>query len=552
MMSCSSSQPSLQETHTSKYKEETLQKYHKQQILSYLGAVSWTQCKPHSNYSLLGFRSLNFPPRSPIGSRHVIEIHVARAEAHPIKALSNQKSGAEACPESVTRPLGGLVVSPVGGSVIVSAMYGSDSDGGSDGETLDFRNLKVVSAVGRGAKGVVFLARPVGATRGEWVALKVVSKALLRKKNRNSDGACKRVSFERHILRRFDHPLLPKFRGAFETEELTGFAIDFCHGGNLHSLRKKQPDKTFSEETIRFYAVELVLVLEYLHKFGVVYRDLKPENIMVQESGHIMLVDFDLSKKLNIKSGPSSCNSSPGSDSSSPEKDRRRRRLSRFSCYCHSGMARYDSDFPSQLDSLPARRSVSDSVEKSNSFVGTEDYVAPEVISGMGHNFGVDWWSLGIVLYEMFFGTTPFKGANRKETFHRIITMEPDLNGETPFRDLLTRLLEKDPGRRIEVDDIKGHDFFRGVQWDTVLEIARPPHIPQNEIVDSGGFSRTDVESFVHGIFFPKSKSEGNKTNEEEKMKNENTNNNNNNNNQNVWVDKLNQNSAKDENFLVF
>jgi len=140
-------------------------------------------------------------------------------------------------------------------------MYGGDSDnsdGGSDdlrrGDTLDFRNLKVVSAVGRGAKGVVFLARQYGAAAGggEWVALKVVSKALLRKKNKNGYGGCKRVSFERHILRHLDHPLFPRFRGAFETEQLTGFAIDYCHGGNLHSLRKKQPEKTFSEKSIRY------------------------------------------------------------------------------------------------------------------------------------------------------------------------------------------------------------------------------------------------------------------------------------------------------------
>ncbi|ESW12699.1 hypothetical protein PHAVU_008G134800 [Phaseolus vulgaris] len=423
----------------------------------------------------------------------------------------------------------------------------SSSDNGERGrrrETLDFQNLKVVSAVGRGAKGVVFLARVEGEGSGEWIALKVVSRELLRVKNRNG-GRCKRVSFERHILRRLHHPLLPRFRGAFDTDQLTGFAIDYCHGGNLHSLRMKQSEKCFSEETVRFYAVELVLVLEYLHKFGVVYRDLKPENIMIQESGHIMLVDFDLSKKLNIRSTESSCNSSPGSGSeSSREKDRRKRRLSRFNCYCHSGISLYESDMSNQLSSIPTRRSMSDSVEKSNSFVGTEDYVAPEVISGEGHDFAVDWWSLGVVMYEMIYGATPFKGANRKETFHRIITKEADLSGATtPLRDLIQSLLHKDPNRRIQVNEIKNHHFFKGVMWDTILEISRPPHIPQNEIKDSVGFSQKDVESFVHGIFFPKSKEEP-KNNENQTPKEET--------NKNAWVDKLNQNSAKDENFLIF
>ncbi|KAK7293196.1 hypothetical protein RJT34_16059 [Clitoria ternatea] len=431
-------------------------------------------------------------------------------------------------------------------------MSDSDSDNNNQlrrNDTLDFRNLKVISAVGRGAKGVVFLARTYGASNGQWLALKVVSKALLQKKNKNNGGECKRVSFERHILRRFDHPLLPRFRGAFETDQLIGFAIDYCHGGNLHSLRKKQPERKFSEETIRFYAVELVLALEYLHNFGVVYRDLKPENIMIQETGHIMLVDFDLSKKLNSKSGnTSSCNSSPSSDSGS-EKHQRKRRVSRFNCYCHSGIPLYDLE--NQLDTNLTRRSQSYSVEKSNSFVGTEDYVAPEVISGEGHNFGVDWWSLGVVLYEMLYGTTPFKGANRKETFHQILLEEPNLTGEmTPLlRDLIRKLLDKDPDQRIQVEGIKGHDFLKGVKWDTVLEISRPPYIPQNEVEDIAGFSRKDVESFVHGIFFPKNKPEGEMKNDEKRNDDDNKNNHS---DANVWVDKLNYNPTKNENFLVF
>lgn len=118
-------------------------------------------------------------------------------------------------------------------------------------ETLDFHNVKVISAVGRGAKGVVFLARTYGASNGEWLALKLISKELLQKKNKNRPGECKRVRFEQQILRRFDHPLLPRLKAVFETEKLVGFAIDYCHGGNLHCLRKKQPQMRFSEETIR-------------------------------------------------------------------------------------------------------------------------------------------------------------------------------------------------------------------------------------------------------------------------------------------------------------
>lgn len=124
---------------------------------------------------------------------------------------------------------------------------------------LDFEKMKVISAVGRGAKGVVFLAT-TGDERSSWsecVALKVISKALIHeKKARNYDNTgsdeYKRVSFEQEVLRRFDHPLLPRLRGVFETEKVVGFAIDYCHGGSLHSLRKKQTEKMFSDDTIRY------------------------------------------------------------------------------------------------------------------------------------------------------------------------------------------------------------------------------------------------------------------------------------------------------------
>lgn len=124
--------------------------------------------------------------------------------------------------------------------------------GDGNGDTLDLRNLKVVTAVGRGAKGVVFLARSLYGGNDQWLALKAISKELLQKKYRNRTGPGKRVSFEQQILRRFDHPLLPRLRGVFETEKLVGFAIDYCHGGNLHSLRRKQSEKVFSEEIIRY------------------------------------------------------------------------------------------------------------------------------------------------------------------------------------------------------------------------------------------------------------------------------------------------------------
>ncbi|XP_044502992.1 serine/threonine-protein kinase OXI1 [Mangifera indica] len=388
--------------------------------------------------------------------------------------------------------------------------------------SLDFQRLKVVSALGRGAKGVVFLVKDEQLS--EFLALKVIWRDLIEKKNKDSNSSSndeddyKRVSFERQVLQSCNHPFLPKLRGVLSTEKIIGYAIDYCPGRDLTSLRKKQTEKMFSDDTIRFYAAEMVLALEYLHSQGIVYRDLKPENIMIQENGHIMLVDFDLSTKLPPKTPQPCSEKTPAFVAIRPPDSVTRKRRPLFHSICNSGISPEDS-VPSSSHSFKTQsKSDSDqSTEKSNSFVGTEEYVAPEIISGDGHDFSADWWSLGIVLHEMLYGVTPFKGSNRKETFYRILSRQVELTGEqTSLRDLIRKLLEKDPTKRIGVDEIKGHDFFRGINWDLVLKIVRPPHIPScyelENKTDGGteGNKEIDVESFVQGIFSSSDESEKN------------------------------------------
>ena len=129
--------------------------------------------------------------------------------------------------------------------------------------------------------------------------------------------------------------------------------------------------------------------------------------------------------------------------------------------------------------------------------------MAPEMIAGRGHDFAVDWWGLGVVLYEMLYGRTPFRGQNRKETFYRVLAKQPELVGEqTPLRDLIALLLEKDPEKRIGARGVKAHPFFRGVDWDRILQVARPPFIPTPPPPpDEGGDEALDVEKVVREVF---------------------------------------------------
>ncbi|KAL0910020.1 hypothetical protein M5K25_020944 [Dendrobium thyrsiflorum] len=358
--------------------------------------------------------------------------------------------------------------------------------------TIELHELTAISVIGRGAKGVVFYIYEHSS--GESLALKVISRPYIECKRTGAAAAAvghdcqsgyRRIYFERDVLLALNHPLFPSLRGVVSTEKIVGFALDHCPGGDLTALRRRQTEKMFSDGIIRFYAAEMVLALEYLHGLGIVYRDLKPENVLIQENGHIMLVDFDLSTKLPpFKSLPEI----PRSEPQSAQKKKMNRSLFR----CFSGISNIS---PATTDSDYSQETV-----KSNSFVGTEDYVAPEIIQGNGHDFTVDWWCLGVVLYEMLYGRTPFRGINRKETFFRILTKSPELFGErTALRDLIGRLLEKDPAKRIAGGEIRKHEFFRGVDWESVVVIARPPFIP--EVAEpKDGAEGLDIEKIVEEI----------------------------------------------------
>ncbi|KAH0707431.1 hypothetical protein KY290_011986 [Solanum tuberosum] len=361
---------------------------------------------------------------------------------------------------------------------------------------LDLRHFRLLKKLGSGDIGSVYLSELCGTKC--YFAMKVMDKASLASRKK-----LLRAQTEREILQSLDHPFLPTLYSHFETEKFSCLVMEFCPGGDLHTLRQRQPGKHFSEQAVKFYVAEVLLSLEYLHMLGIVYRDLKPENVLVREDGHIMLSDFDLSLRCAVSPTLVKSSSLEGEP------------LRKSSAYCvqpaciepsciQPSCAVPTTCFGPRLFSSKSKKEKKSKNEignqvsplpeliaeptgaRSMSFVGTHEYLAPEIIKGEGHGSAVDWWTFGIFLYELLFGKTPFKGSGNRQTLFNVVG-QPLRFPETPVvsfsaRDLIRGLLVKEPQHRLAykrgATEIKQHPFFEGVNW-ALIRCASPPEIPR-------------------------------------------------------------------------
>lgn len=265
---------------------------------------------------------------------------------------------------------------------------------------------------------------------------------VLRKENIIKRNQVEHTRTERHVLGYVRHPFIVGLNYAFQTADKLYFVLDYCAGGELFfHLGKVQ---RFPEPRARFYAAEITLAIEYVHNLDIIYRDLKPENVLLDENGHIRLTDFGLSKE-----------------------------------------------------------GIQDDFSGANSFCGTPEYLAPEILNRSGHGRAVDWWSLGALLYEMLTGLPPFYCRDRDRLFEKIrkgdLSFPKYLSAEA--KDLLGRLLERDPTRRLgtgpdDANEIKRHPFFREIQWDKLaLGQVPPPWRPTfSGALDTSQFDREFTE----------------------------------------------------------
>ncbi|KAM6584003.1 hypothetical protein CsatB_011005 [Cannabis sativa] len=364
----------------------------------------------------------------------------------------------------------------------------------SDG-ALHLRQLKLLRHLGTGNLGRVFLCRlrDSDQVNNSCYALKVVDKDSLSPKKLSH------VQTEADILSLLDHPFLPTLYAHIEVSHYTCLLIDYCSGGDLHSLLRKQPGNRLSVKAVKFFAAEVLVALEYLHALGIVYRDLKPENILLRDDGHIMLSDFDLCFKADVV--PTLIET---------RTTRRVASTSGTQCSCF-GWDNLSSSSNSDGVESEGEETVTEFVAEptaafSKSCVGTHEYLAPELVSGMGHGNGVDWWAFGVLLYELMYGTTPFKGGSKESTLRNIASSRqvrfPDFEeeGMDEARELIQKLLVKDPRRRLGcargATDIKRHPFFDGVKWALIRNYKPPAEV---RVLEKKTKSKTHVSHVTRG-----------------------------------------------------
>ncbi|KAK4480409.1 hypothetical protein RD792_013482 [Penstemon davidsonii] len=352
-------------------------------------------------------------------------------------------------------------------------------------------DLHFIQRLGSGDIATVYLVELKG-SKGCMFAAKVMDKEELAYRNKES-----RAGIEREILEMLNHPFLPSLYATLDSPKWSCLLTEFCPGGDLHVLRQSQPEKRFDEDTVRFYASEVVVALEYLHMLGIVYRDLKPENVIVRSDGHIMLTDFDLSLKCDTSTSAAHLVYVQPDSKSHHFSEDHKLDSNRFS-FSSFILPRCVVPRVSCLHPVRRRRKkgsdcrgtpkiVAEPTDaRSMSFVGTHEYLAPEIVSGEGHGNGVDWWTLGVFIYELFYGVTPFRGMDNEFTLANIVARGLDFPKEPTVaataKDLITQLLNKDPTKRMGsmmgAAAIKHHPFFEGVNW-ALLRCTKPPYVPR-------------------------------------------------------------------------
>jgi serum/glucocorticoid-regulated kinase 2 len=318
------------------------------------------------------------------------------------------------------------------------------------------KDFEELKLLGKGSYGKVLLVRKRDSQK--LFAMKVLEKSLVK-----NEGQEEHTIVERFLLEKIDHPFIVNLQFSFQTKERLYLITEFMQGGDYFYLLRR--NVKFSEDMMKFYMCEIILALEYLHSHNCIYRDLKPENILLDKDGHIRITDLGLSKYFYRK-------------------------------------------------------------EEANKIAyticGTKDYLAPEVQNPgkEGYDRSIDWWSLGVLIYESLTGYSPFKTENNNfynfENYLEDLRIDDFFYWSKEVRDLIKSLLQLNPKNRLGYNgcsDLKEHPFFADVDWEDVInKRLDPPYKPYlSSDMDLSHFERTFTEQSIDFINTESYKDEENK-----------------------------------------
>ena len=246
------------------------------------------------------------------------------------------------------------------------------------------------------------------------------------------------VMNEKKFLSQLNHPFLVNLAFGFQTHVKLYLVLEYMPGGELFFWLRKA--RRFSVDRVRLCAAEVILALEFLHKNNVVYRDLKPENVMVDAEGHMRITDFGL-----------------------------------------------------------AKQNVVSMTDGARTFCGTPEYLAPEQVAGWGHGQGVDWWGVGVFMFELLNGVPPFSGRNASQINQKIMKAHAAIRWPAFFlqpdyataKDCITQFMQKKVADRLGcgrrgAGEIKHHPFFKGLNWNKVLRKEYDPEVVPTAETDGG------------------------------------------------------------------
>ncbi|CAJ0945234.1 unnamed protein product, partial [Mesorhabditis belari] len=320
------------------------------------------------------------------------------------------------------------------------------------------RDFFFVKTIGEGAFSTVYLAKEV--TTSNEYAIKVISKELIQRQNKNNADvySATHVIREKNIMASLTyshggHPFVVSLYCTFQDPERLYFAMSYCKRGEL--LTTLQQVGAFDMPTTRFYAAEILSGLLFLHKCNVVHRDLKPENILFQDTGHIAISDFGSAKMM---------------DEMNKEDP----------------IIRPSASFDSEDENFRYGEKIT---KRRSTFVGTAQYVSPEMLTGVGVGPACDFWAFGAIIYQMLSGQPPFRAVNDFHMMKKIQTLDysfPEGFPEEP-KDLVAKMLVLEPCDRLgspdkgDAEGIMGHSFFEEIAWDCLPELEPPtlhPYLP--------------------------------------------------------------------------